>query len=83
MVIAGSRQGSLHVENSKGEKIYPTLPETTDWYCIGSTDVRHAVEKLDQGRMIIFTHGQMNSDKHNELIKRSLEKYADYAVWDC
>lgn len=82
MVIAGSRQGALHVENSSGERIYPLLPETTDWYCIGSTNVRHAVQKLDEGRMIIFTHGWINAEKHKEIIDRSLEKYSDYAVWD-
>lgn len=82
MVVAGSRHGSLHVENSKGEKVYPTLPDTTDWYCIGSTNVKHAVEKLEVGRMIIFTHGWINANTHNEIINRSLEKYGEYAVWD-
>ena len=82
MVVAGVRQGALHIENSKKEKIYPYLPETTDWYCLNSTNAKHAVETLDNGRMIIFTHGWINLDKHNLIINRSLEKYGEYAVWD-
>lgn len=83
MVIFGSRKGALHIENSKGAVIYPELPETTDWYCLGSTNVFHSVRTLDPGRMIIFAHGWINAEKHKEIIDRSLMKYPDYAIWDC
>jgi hypothetical protein len=82
MVISGSRQGPLHIENSKGEKVFPELPSTTDWYAIGSTNVLHSVKVLDPGRMIIFAHGWINEDKHADIIDRSLNKYSKYAIWD-
>jgi hypothetical protein len=85
MVIAGDRQGHLFVDktNADGstERVYPTLPETTDWYILNSTSAYHGLDGVNPDRYILFCHAWINKQQHDEIIKRSLEKYSDYAIW--
>jgi hypothetical protein len=82
MVIAGVRQGQLYVERNDGSRVYPTLPESTDWYILGHTNVPHGLDGVDTNRYIIFCHAWIDKEKHDEIVKRSLEKYGDYCVYD-
>lgn len=85
MVIAGSRQGHLFVDRPKDdgsvERLYPTLPDSTDWYILNSTSAYHGLEGVNPDRYILFCHAWINKDKHDEILKRSLEKYSSYAIW--
>jgi hypothetical protein len=80
MVIAGRRNEHLYVEKNK-EVIYPYLPDTTDWYIIGSTNVPHGLNGIDTDRFILFCHGYINKEKHHSILSRSIDKYKDYAIW--
>jgi hypothetical protein len=80
MVIAGCRNGHLYVDQN-GEQTYPILPDTTDWYIIGSTNVPHGLNDRDPDRFILFCHGYINKEKHHSILSRSIDKYKDYAIW--
>lgn len=79
-LVLGGNTGDLIVKNSEGI-CAPVMPNDTDWYTIGSTNVLHAITQNCPNRYIIFCHGWINKEKHNLLISRSLEKYKDYAIW--
>lgn len=82
MVIAGTRQGHLYIEQRDGTRIFPTLPESTDWYILGHTNAPHGLEGVDADRYILFCHAWINEEQHNQILKRSIEKYSEYAVYD-
>jgi hypothetical protein len=83
MVIAGVRQGQLYIDKSNGERVFPTLPETTDWYILGHTTALHGLKGYDDtGRHILFCHAWINAERHSSILQNSLAKYSDYAVWD-
>ena len=80
ILLNGSRSNRLYViKNDK--RHYVTLPDTTDTYVLGHTNVLHGVDD-DSSRITIFTHFEIDSAKHNLLLARSLAKYSDYAVFD-
>jgi len=82
MVIAGQRHGPLYVKRSYNtEKIYVTLPETTDWYILGHTTALHGLDNINPERYTLFCHAWIKKEMHDEILKRSLEKYGEYAVW--
>ena len=82
MVIAGVRQGQLYIDKSNGERVFPKLPDTTDWYILGHTNALHGLKGFDADRHILFCHAWINPERHSKIIESSLAKYKDYAVWD-
>jgi hypothetical protein len=80
MVIAGSKKGDLVIDTGKRKRI-PELPEDTDWYVTGHTNVLHGNTRYCPERYIVFCHIWVNKDSHQKLLTRSLEKYKDYAIW--
>lgn len=79
-VITGSKSGCLYLVNNQGERIYPTLPDTTDTYVIGTTNTLHGVEEESE-RETLYMHFEIDSKEHQKLLERSLEKYREFAVW--
>jgi hypothetical protein len=81
VLIKGSRENCLYISHSKdGEKIHCTMPEETDVYVLGHTDGWHGTEK-DTDRQTLFLHIEVDPEKHQELLKRSLAKYGKYAIY--
>jgi len=60
--------------------IAPVLPTMPCCYLINSTRLQHRV-KDDPGREILYFRGIVNKERNQQLIKRSLEKYKDHAVY--
>lgn len=79
-VITGSKSGCLYLVNNQGERIYPTLPDTTDTYVIGTTNTLHGVEEESE-RETLYMHFEIDREEHQKLLERSLEKYREFAVW--
>jgi hypothetical protein len=70
------------MSNSKdGERIYCNMPEDTDVYVLRHTDGWHGTEE-DDNRQTMFLHIEVDPVKHQELLKRSLDKYSKYAVYE-
>lgn len=81
MIIQGTRQGDLAVMTDT-ETVIPVMPESTDWYVIGHTNVRHGNTQYCPDRYVLFCHGWINKEKHTELLERSMQLYKDFAVWN-
>jgi len=75
LLINGNRK-SLYMCNELNKK-YCTIPEDTDCFALKTNDSLHGVDytKNDNERLLLFAIGKLNVEKHNELIKRSVEKY--------
>ncbi len=56
-----------------------TVPNIPCCYLLNSTVGYHRV-KEDKNRETIYVRGFVNPQKHQKLIKRSYEKYKDYAI---
>jgi hypothetical protein len=80
-VLNGNRQGDLCTHTASGI-VYPTLPDDTDWYVVGHTNVPHSITHDCPDRYIVFCHAWINKEKHDKLLQQSLEKYRDFAVWN-
>ena len=82
ILLNGRRENCLYMSDSRyGEKIYCTMPEETDVYVLRHTDGWHGTEE-DVNRQLLFLHIEVDPEKHQELLKRSLDKYGKYAVYE-
>tara|TARA_B110000503_G_scaffold91896_1_gene138696 strand:+ start:1268 stop:1900 length:633 start_codon:yes stop_codon:yes gene_type:complete len=83
LVIFGKREDSVYLckdfDSPKENRVYPILPEDTDVYAMPYTDQVHGVD-FESNRIIVITNGYINIEKHQAILKRSLEKYKDYLV---
>lgn len=60
--------------------VTPILPSVPCCYLINATKMKHKVSD-DPGREIIYLRGIINSERHKELVEKSLRKYGDLAVY--
>jgi hypothetical protein len=82
ILLKGQRENCLYMSDGRhGKKIYCTMPEETDVYVLRHTDGWHGTEE-DQDRQTMFLHIEVDPAKHQELLKRSLDKYGKYAVYE-
>lgn len=79
VLIAGKRTNSLYIMNN-GIKVHTIMPDDTDVYVLGHTSTLHGVEH-EEGRVTMFLHFETDTDKHQELLGRSIEKYSKYAIF--
>jgi len=79
ILISGKRTGAVYVVDN-GIKIPCVMPNDTDVYVLGHTSTLHGVEE-DIDRQTMFIHIEIDKDRHQEILKRSVEKYKQYAIW--
>jgi vancomycin resistance protein YoaR len=79
IVISGlSNTLKIHL---KDKIVTANMPKIkTSIYAISQSEAVHHVE-YDINRIICYTHGYINKEKHEKLIQKSLNKYNEYAVW--
>ena len=80
MILKGAVKKALAIETSNGV-VYPELPEDTDWYVMGHTNVWHWNSEYDPDRYIMFLHIWLNKEQHFNLLEKSYKKYEDYVIW--
>lgn len=56
------------------------LPSVPCCYVADTTAIHHRVQE-DPNRIIIYVRGFVDIEAHKKLIKRSLDRYSDYAVY--
>lgn len=78
VLLKGSRDRGLFLP-SGDQKQYINMPEETDVYVLGQTNIYHGVEH-EPGRTTIFMHFEIDHDRHVELLSRSYAKYKQYAI---
>ena len=81
ILLKGRRENCLYMKNDRyGKKIYCTMPDDTDVYVLRHTDGWHGTEE-DLDRQTMFLHIEVDPEKHQELLAKSLTKYGKYAVY--
>jgi hypothetical protein len=60
-------------------KVYPNL--VSPCFAFNNADVWHGAIATKRPKIILSIAGIVDNDKHEELLKRSLEKYKDYALY--
>lgn len=78
LVLIGSPD-KLEVFDGK-EWVTAKLPKTPFAYVLNSTVTQHRVIG-ETGRMSMYFRGFLNTEKHQQLIEKNLEKYREYAIF--
>jgi hypothetical protein len=81
VLVRGRRDGCLWVDGSDGTRYACNMPGSTDVYVLDHTAGYHGVDD-DADRWTIFCHAEIEPNLHAAIIKRSLEKYGDLAIWE-
>ena len=79
-VVLKGKCDSLEIYNGK-DWVTPILPQTPIAYLLSLTSCLHRV-KEDYLRETLYIQGWLDIEKHNQLIERSLKKYADLAIYN-
>jgi hypothetical protein len=74
ILLRGDNSGSLMVESNEG-MVNVTQPKESDCYVLGHTDVLHSNVFFDSNRYVVFIHGTVDKEQHENLIQRSVTKY--------
>jgi len=80
VILTGKRQNGLYVV-SNDKRIYCNMPEETDTYVLTQTVGSHGVLE-DANRWTIYLHLEIDKDEHEKLLKKSLAKYKEYAIYE-
>ena len=78
LVLSGSPKALWVFDNKEWHNV--TLPCVPCCYVINATAGYHKLD-VDSNRETIYMRGYVDQAKHQELLKRSFEKYKDYAVY--
>jgi hypothetical protein len=62
------------------EKDYPTILEDYPIYAFNNKDFYHGADPVLDNRIIMICAGLIDHTRHEELIKRSSEKFKDYVI---
>lgn len=80
MILRGKVKQALAIETDNGV-FYPEVPEDTDWYVMGHTNIWHWNSADDPERYIVFMHLWLDKEKHFQLLEKSFKKYGHLAIW--
>ena len=78
-IVLTGKPDSLEIFDGK-KWVNPVLPDAPIAYVLNLTACLHRV-KEDFQRTTLYIEGDLDIEKHQLLINRSLEKYAKYAVY--
>lgn len=82
VVMKGEARQKTYVVGPDMKRHYVNMPDNweTNTYIMNYTTCIHGVDS-DPGRDILFFQFNLDAEKHHELVKRSVEKYKDYALY--
>ncbi len=73
---------TFYFSKEKGsEKIYPTIDNNYRCFAFNNGDVWHGASPTNREKIILTMAGIIDNEKHEALIKRSLEKFSNKALW--
>lgn len=78
IVLSGKTDSMEILLNDEWMRVY--LPAVPGVYLINSTEIYHKIIN-DTGRRSLYFRGLLDRNKHNDLIKKSLQKFNEYAVY--
>jgi hypothetical protein len=75
---------SFYIKNEKVGKRYTELPPSSPGWAMGAYTCLHGNdESKDNQKLLCFINGNLNLEKHKELISASYNKYKKYAITNC
>lgn len=78
--LTDPRYNTFYVSKAPdGIKRFPKL--VTPCFVFNNTDCQHGAIETSRPKIILTTAGIIDNEKHEELLKRSLEKYSDMAIY--
>lgn len=86
ILISGNRK-SFYVCKDRGDpkdRVFTDLPLETDTFLVPFATQCHSSTSTvddDPGRLILLLDGVVNQEKHQQILRRSIEKYKDYCVF--
>lgn len=78
VILSGERTNKLYIMTNRGKE-FVTMPYETDVYVLGQTNCLHGVDS-EIGRQTLYLHGYINSEKHSTMLKKSWNKYHQFAI---
>lgn len=84
IVIAGDIiDNGFYVSNDNVPKTYTRLPAEAPGWAMGATSCLHGNDDgVASHKVLCYAMGELDTDKHYELIRRSYEKYQEFAIVD-
>ena len=81
VITHGAMKDVTYIWDENKEKVYCNMPEdgSTNTYLMNYSTCMHGVDP-DPGRGILFFQITLDQEKHREIVRKSIEKYDDYAV---
>jgi hypothetical protein len=71
------------VSSDTTSKTYTKLPKDSPGWVMGATSCLHGNDDSVTGHKVLcYAMGDLDQDRHYELIERSYNKYKDFAVVD-
>ena len=82
VIMDGNPNDTTYALNPKGDKVYLNMPKNskTNTYIQNFTTCIHGVEE-EIHRDILFFHFMIDPKRHEELIRKSLKRYREYAIF--
>jgi hypothetical protein len=65
-----------------GARTYPTMLKDYPIYAFSNRNAYHGADTVLDNRVIMICSGVIDEDKHQELIKRSVDKFKEYVIRD-
>jgi hypothetical protein len=56
------------------------LPEDTDSFVLRNQDQPHGVDEDVEQRLVGFILGKPNTQRHNQLLEKSINKYSEHVI---
>ena len=74
---------SFFVENDRIGKIYTTLPDDSPGWAMSATSCFHGNDQIEGNKkLLLYVMGDLDLNKHAELIKKSISKFNRYVIYD-
>jgi len=67
--------------NNDNEKIYPQVDPRYPCFAFNNADIKHGTDSITGLKIVLGTMGVIDHEKHEALIKRSVEKFPEKAIW--
>lgn len=65
----------------KSNRVFVTFPNNTNTFACNEREFFHGSKHPKEPKFILSTFGIINKDKHLDLIKKSIKKYNEQAIW--
>ena len=76
-------ENGFYVSSNLTPKTYTTLPKDSPGWVMGATNCLHGNDDtVRNNKVLCYAMGDLDRDKHYELVERSYLKYKDFAILD-